>query len=83
MRHPGPHADPVAEHFLRPDQIPVRLLLQRRDSAGGQDHVFAHIDFADTDRDRLAERHAASGARILTRFSNWTTMADPRDAATA
>ena len=68
---------PEFAYLERPDQFPVRLLLQRRDSAGERDHIFAHIDFACADRDRLAERHAASGAQILTRFSNWTAMADP------
>ena len=57
--------------------MPVRLLLQRRDSAGQHDRVRAHVDFACTDRQRLAEVHAAAGARVRSVFPHWTAMADP------
>jgi hypothetical protein len=60
-----------------PAWMPARLLLQRRDSAAAHDRVSAHIDFACADRERLTGRHAAAGARILSVFPGWTTMADP------
>ncbi len=66
--------------FTRLDQpvpVPVRLLLQRRDHAGPLDQVTGHVDFASARRDLLARRHAASGARVLTEFPEWTAMADP------
>jgi hypothetical protein len=66
--------------FARLDEpvpVPVRLLFQRRDSAGPLDQVTGHVDFASARRDLLAQRHAASGARVLAEFPEWTTMADP------
>jgi hypothetical protein len=61
----------------QPAQIPLRLLFQRRDSAAPLDPVSGHIDFACARRELLAPRHAASGARVLSVFPDWTTMADP------
>lgn len=36
-----------------------------------------HLDLACTDRERLAARHAAAGARILAALPHQTMMADP------
>jgi hypothetical protein len=60
-----------------PAGMPAGLLLQRRDRAGTNDRVTAHVDFACADRERLAGRHAEAGARIVSVFPRWTTMADP------
>jgi hypothetical protein len=60
-----------------PPGLPVRLLLQRRDQAGSQDRVTAHLDLACSDIPALTERHVAAGARVLARFPQWTTLADP------
>jgi hypothetical protein len=68
---------PEFAYLDRPAQIPIRLLLQRRDRADPLDQVAGHVDFACASREPLAARHAASGARILSVFRNWTTMADP------
>ena len=58
----------------RPAGIPVRLGFQRADPG---DRVTGHIDFACADRERLAARHVAAGARILAALPRQTTMADP------
>jgi hypothetical protein len=71
---------PRSGEFARldqPAQIPIRLLFQRRDSAAPLDPVSGHVDFACARRELLAPRHAASGARVLSVFPDWTTMADP------
>jgi hypothetical protein len=71
---------PRSGEFARldqPAQIPLRLLFQRRDLAGPLEPVTGHVDVACASRERLAPRHAASGARVLSVFPEWTTMADP------
>jgi hypothetical protein len=54
--------------------LPVRLELRR---AGLDDRVTGHFAFACADRERLAGRHAAVGARILAVLPRETEMADP------
>ena len=54
--------------------LPVRLELRR---AGLDDRVTGHLAFACADRERLARRHAAAGARILAVLPHQTEMADP------
>jgi glyoxalase superfamily protein len=61
----------------RPAPMPIRLLLQRRESADPLDQVTGHVDFACASRELLAARHAASGGRILSATNHWTTMTDP------
>lgn len=68
---------PEFAYLDRPAQIPLRLLLQRRDRAGPSDRVTGHADFACARRELLAARHAASGARIVSVFPHWTVMTDP------
>jgi hypothetical protein len=54
--------------------LPVRLELRR---AGLDDRVTGHLEFSCADRERLAARHAAAGARILAVLPHGTEMADP------
>ena len=61
----------------RPEGIPVRLLLQRREDAAPGDGVTGHVDFACADRRRLADAHVAAGARVLSKFPHWIVLADP------
>jgi hypothetical protein len=61
--------------LVRPAGLPVRILFQRLDSDAAR--VTGHVDFSCDDRERLAARHTAAGARTLATFPNWTTMADP------
>ena len=68
---------PEFAYLERPGGMPARLLLQRRTTAGEDDHVTGHIDFACAEPGRLAQRHVASGARIIAPLSHWMTMADP------
>jgi hypothetical protein len=72
-----PGALPEFAYLERPERMPVRLLLQRREQAAPADRVSGHIDFACTERRGLAQRHAASGARIRSVFPRWVSMADP------
>jgi hypothetical protein len=58
----------------RPAGMPVRLGFRR---AGPDDPVTGHLEFACADRQRLAARHAAAGARILAVLPHETAMADP------
>jgi hypothetical protein len=61
----------------RPPALPVRLMFQRLDQADPDEVVRGHLDFAADDREALAERHLALGARWVGRFSHWITVADP------
>jgi hypothetical protein len=61
----------------RPAQIPLELLFQRQESAGPSGQVTGHVDIACASREHLAPRHAASGARVVSVFPEWTTMSDP------
>lgn len=68
---------PEFAYLERPPELPVRILLQRREQAGANDAVTAHLDLACSDVPALTERHIAAGARVLARFPYWTAMADP------
>jgi catechol 2,3-dioxygenase-like lactoylglutathione lyase family enzyme len=66
---------PEFDYLDRPDPLPMRLLLQRRDDSDGP--ARAHLDIACDDVHALVERHVALGATTVERFEHWTTMADP------
>ncbi len=68
---------PEFAYLARPEGIPVRLLLQRRDHAAPGDIVTAHVDFACADRQRLTVPHTAAGARVVSVFPHWIVLADP------
>jgi hypothetical protein len=68
---------PEFAYLDRPTPVPIRLLLQRRDHADPLDQVTGHVDVACASRELLAARHATSGARVVSAFRHWTTMADP------
>jgi len=62
--------------FLRrPDDLPVRLLLQRLDDRTGP--AAAHVDIACTDRAVTRARHEELGATFVAEGRGWTVMADP------
>jgi hypothetical protein len=63
-------------YLERPAGMPLRLLLQRLDDAGGGAAVRAHVDFACDDVETEAQRHIALGAQFMRRRS-WVTMLDP------
>jgi hypothetical protein len=63
--------------LLRPDGIPVRLLLQRREESAPADRVTGHVDVACTDRAALTEVHAAAGADVVSVNPFWTVLRDP------
>ncbi|GAB3870994.1 VOC family protein [Terrabacter terrigena] len=66
-------------HLVRPDGIPIRLLLQRRDDGSGP--VTAHLDLACDDRPAEVSRHEHLGARVVADHGGgWTTLRDPAGA---
>ncbi len=69
----------ATEFFVlrRPAGQPIRLLLQRLDDDPGTG-VTAHLDLAAGDeRDEVAQRHVALGARLLRERRSWLTLRDP------
>lgn len=61
--------------LLRPDGIPVRLLLQQLVEGDGD--VRAHVDFACPDREAETARHVALGATVQRVEAAWTVLVDP------
>ncbi|MEO9329271.1 VOC family protein [Gordonia aurantiaca] len=61
-------------HLTRDPGLTLGLLLQRVESG---DTVSAHLDVAANSVDDEVARHEGWGARVVERFPNWTTMADP------
>ena len=58
----------------RPTDMPVRILLQRRDD---ETPASAHVDFATRHRDAETERHVRAGAEVVEVFRQWTVMREP------
>ena len=70
---------PEFRHLVRPDGIPIRLLLQRLgDAATGP--VTGHVDLACDHRPAEVARHQRLGAAVVARHSGWTTLRDPAGA---
>jgi hypothetical protein len=58
----------------RPPEMPVRILLQRRDD---DTPASAHVDFATEDRPEETERHVRAGGEVVSVHRQWTVMRDP------
>ena len=58
----------------RPADMPVRILLQRRDD---ETPASAHVDFATQDRAAETERHVQAGGQVVSVRTQWTVMRDP------
>ena len=70
---------PGFEEFQRlavPDELPMRILLQRLDAPGP---AAAHIDIACSDAKRVRAWHEALGARRVADGRGWLVMRDPAD----
>jgi hypothetical protein len=67
---------PEFEYLVRPPGIPLRLLLQRLDTAQ-PDRCTAHPDLACDDVAAERQRHEALGATVLAVMPDWTTLRDP------
>lgn len=61
-------------YLVRPEGLPLRLLLQRCDE---RQLTGAHLDLASSDVPAVAAHHERLGARITAVFEHWTLMADP------
>lgn len=74
---------PEFRALARPDEIPLRVLLQRLDEdgdRGGANPVRAHLDVATTDRAAETDRHRDLGARVEATRAHWTVLRDPAGA---
>lgn len=68
---------PTFTSLLRPDGIPLRILLQRREESAPGDRVTGHVDLACTDRAALADLHVSAGAAVVQVNRFWTVLRDP------
>jgi hypothetical protein len=65
---------PEFDFLVRPDGVPLRLLLQRTDGASAG----MHLDLACSDVAAEVARHEALGASVVRRVpGDWTTLRDP------
>jgi hypothetical protein len=73
----GSVSRPEFHHLVRPDGIPVRLLLQRLvEPVTGP--VTGHLDLACDDRHTEVARHVGLGATVVADHGGgWTTLSDP------
>jgi hypothetical protein len=69
-RRPG--SLPEFDVLVRPEGMPLRLLLQRVEGAAGM-----HVDLACGDRAAEVAWHVSLGARVVAVFPRWTTLRDP------
>jgi predicted enzyme related to lactoylglutathione lyase len=67
-------ADDEFVSLRRPADMPVRILLQRRDD---ETPASAHVDFATEDRAAETERHVRAGAEVVSVHAQWTVLRDP------
>jgi hypothetical protein len=67
---------PEFEFLERPAGLPLRLLLQRLDSAASR-ACSAHLDLACDDVAAERARHEALGAGFVREMPDWTTLRDP------
>lgn len=65
-------------YLARPEEIPLRILLQRLDESDGG--VRAHLDIATSDRAAETDRHRVLGARVEATKQSWTVLRDPAGA---
>ncbi|GAA1696294.1 VOC family protein [Fodinicola feengrottensis] len=63
------------EHLVRPDRMPIRLLLQRLEEP--EPFVRAHLDLACDGREPEVRRHQALGASFVRATDDWLTLLDP------
>jgi hypothetical protein len=69
-RRPG--SRPEFDALVRPDGMPLRLLLQRVGGPAGM-----HLDLACTDRAAEVAWHEDLGAQVVAVRERWTTLRDP------
>ena len=68
-------ARPEFRYLDRPPDMPLRLLLQRRDDNGGD--CRAHLDLACDDVPAARARHEALGATVVRTTPDWVTLRAP------
>jgi hypothetical protein len=67
---------PEFDYLVRPEGMPLRVLLQRLGD-GPRQPVSAHLDFACDDVTGQVRHHQARGAVLVRRMPSWATMRDP------
>jgi Glyoxalase-like domain len=67
---------PGYSYLTGPANWPVRVLVQRRETAAPADRVRAHVDFGSTDSG-ARDRHVSLGARVMATLPYWTVLTDP------
>ena len=72
---PGHDVGPEFRRLDVPDEVPMKVLLQRRDDDEGP--VRAHLDLATDDPAAEVERVRGLGAAYLHDGAEWTTLGDP------
>lgn len=70
-RQPG--SRPEFDSLVRPEAMPLRLLLQRL----GDGPAGMHLDLACADRAAEVAGHERLGARVVAVHERWTTLRDP------
>ncbi len=70
---------PEFRAVVRPQDQPIRILLQRLDDE--QPSATAHFDIGTNDRAAETSRHEALGATVVRRDDWWTVLRDPTGAA--
>lgn len=65
---------PEFDYLDRPNDMPLRLLLQR---VGGSGPTRAHLDLACDDVAAETARHQSIGAQVVRQTAAWTTLRDP------
>jgi hypothetical protein len=68
---------PEFGYLVRPEDMPLRLLLQRLDDTEPGQRVRAHLDLACDGRAAEVRRHEALGATEVLRTDHWVTLLDP------
>ena len=64
---------PEFRNLRRPDDMPLRIMLQRV----GSPHIGGHLDLASTHPEEEVARHEGWGAKVIDHHRFWTVMEDP------
>lgn len=68
---------PEFEYLVRPEGMPLRLLLQRLEHEPAVARCAAHLDLATDDVGAEVRRHLGLGAAEVRRTPDWVTLRDP------
>jgi len=72
-----PEDSPEFTRLTGPAGVPLQLLLQRLDRSPAGGRATCHLDLACSDVAAEVALHETWGARVVARFTGWTTLVDP------